>query len=376
MIVMNGFYGAGNFGDDIIMLSIINSIREHKPDEKFVIIAISAHKVPLILNNIEVISRWDINKITQVISQCDLLITGGGGIFQDYSGFDVAYHMTKRDTGIDFYTVPMEIAYLLSKPIMVYGVGIGPISNPIYERYFKISIPWANRITVRDITSLEIAKELVPDLNVEFTVDPAINFLKHYNNYSEYILDNKEYVGICLRHWHLMSSEEVDRFTSNIAKSIDYINTKYNLDVVLFPFCNTKNDDELLIKVYNKVLNKNRVLVKPNISMHDAVGILHKLKLLIGMRLHSLLVQSTLNIPCIGISYDDKVYEYMKLLELEAYSVNLNEVSYESLKLRIDNVFNNYNKLKNQITNKMIYLKQKEKINAKIALSLIGEDYN
>ena len=377
MIVINGYYGAGNFGDDIILLSIIYSIREFKPLEDIYVIIISEARMPKMPQNINLIKRTDINGLINKIKECDLLITGGGGIFQDYSGFDIERHIIKRDRGIDFYTVPMEIAYLMKKPIMVYAVGAGPINNSEYSRFFKTILEWPDIITVRDNTSLEIIKNINKDVDVKFTSDPAVNFIDGYKKYNNYFIEkDKKNVGICLRDWFLMNDDESEKFSKEIAKTADYIIEKYGLDIILFPYCTSKKDSKLLKNVYKNAKYKNNIILKEEINIDEALNILSQLKFLIGMRLHSLIVASSINIPCIGINYDDKIKEYMRLLEMNDFVLDLNILDSKKLNYRVDEIMKNYNNMSEVIKRNIKILKQMEISNTLLAIKLLSGEYN
>lgn len=45
-IVIHGYYGAGNFGDDIILLSIIKSLRKIDPNVNITVLSRSVKAIP------------------------------------------------------------------------------------------------------------------------------------------------------------------------------------------------------------------------------------------------------------------------------------------------------------------------------------------
>lgn len=374
MIMLNGYYGAGNFGDDIILLSIINSIREAGIQEEISVIAINKEKLPKLPENVTTIKRSEKQELIEKMKECNMLITGGGGIFQDYSGFNMDRHILKRDKGIDFYTIPMEIAYLMEKPIMLYAVGVGPINNTQYKRFFEIILKWADVITVRDKTSFDNINQIQGNERLKLTADPGVNFLDKDKRYT---VKNSEYsrcVGICLRDWFLMKDEEL--FLDELAQSVDYITEYYGMKVVIFPFCTSGKDKELLQKLYEKINNKSCVNLKIDIDIDTALEIVTQVELLIGMRLHSLIVASSTNIPIIGINYDNKIEEYLKCLGLEDYNINLDEFNHRILNRKIDNLMYGYYGVYNKIKKNINILRKKERKNIESLINLIGGDMN
>lgn len=376
MIVINGYYGAGNFGDDIILLSIIYSIRDCNIEDEICVVAINEDKVPKNCENITVIKRSNIEALIKKIQDCDLLITGGGGIFQDYSGFDINRHILKRDRGIDFYTVPVETAYIMEKPIMVYAVGVGPIKDRQYERFFKWILNLPNIITVRDKTSLDLINQIESNCDVRLTADPAVNFMQRHENYKTSNSEYKGCIGVCLRDWFLMKGKDEYRFIEELSRSIDYIIEKYNLFVVLFPFCTSKKDKILIEKVYANVEHKEKIKLKLDINMDEALEIISNIEILIGMRLHSIITASSIGIPVIGINYDDKIKEYMESLNMGNFNINLEDIDYKTINIKIDELIFNYYSIFNKINKNIKKLKETEKENIEIFKKLLSGELN
>ncbi|MGL4820439.1 MAG: polysaccharide pyruvyl transferase family protein, partial [Bacilli bacterium] len=310
MIVLCGYYGAGNFGDDLIMLSIVQRIKKQWPTKKVTVLVKNEQLLPAhpLLSDVRYVPRSNTKAVIDAIKNCSHFVVGGGGIFQDYSGFDVSHQISARTNGINFYSTPMEIAYLLGKPIFVFSVGIGPIENESYARHLRTVLHWASTITVRDEWSLKYVQERWPELTVHETADPVVSFpIQGNTTFNSRFTSEKKYIGICLRQWFQQSPAEQTHLVQCIAAACDELVRKYNYEILLFPFCKSTNDTKLLENVYHACEYKCNIHLYRTVQMSEALGLIQQCQLLISMRLHPLIVATTHGIPCIGLSYDPKV---------------------------------------------------------------------
>src|SRR3972149_9235413 len=101
-ILIAGYYGFGNAGDEAILSAIISDLRALRSDLKMTVVSgnppetEAAHGVAAVL--------WtDVEKIMQAVAASDLGILGGGGLVFDYWGFDPGSPLTRHHAGIAFF---------------------------------------------------------------------------------------------------------------------------------------------------------------------------------------------------------------------------------------------------------------------------------
>ena len=125
-VLIAGYYGFGNGGDEVILESMIRDFRIQEPEIK--ICAVSGDPAATTLHSrIDSIPWSDINKIILEMKTSDLVIIGGGGVFHDYWGFDQSTILKSSHIGISFYTSIALLSSILKKPLMLYSVGVGPL---------------------------------------------------------------------------------------------------------------------------------------------------------------------------------------------------------------------------------------------------------
>lgn len=388
-IVIHGYYGAGNFGDDIILLSIINMLYETIADIKITVLSRDICPIPEGISPFQVVSRFDIEKVIKLIKEADLLICGGGGLLQDYSGFDILDHFSYKNKGINYYAVPIEIAYILGKPAMLYAIGVGPLFNQQSVQYIRTILNWVKVVTVRDKESKELLDGISSNANVTITADPAVNYYnkliqsdsnnsKNSDNKNENFptLDKENiYIGICLRNW-FFDNNSCEHFVTIISNIINFIITQFDYKIILFPFNNCKSDAKLLGEIYNDVDVKDSVYLVTDLNMSQTVELIKNIEFLIGMRLHSLITATVNNKPIIGISYDQKISNYMTRLELGDYCIDLNNINIENFEYIVTELIRNKDCLKSKIKTNVRQMQEYEKENSLLASKLLRDGNN
>lgn len=368
-VVIHGYYGAGNFGDDIILLSIIDALRKLLPDLTVTVLTRNILPIPH-SDSFNTVSRFDLKQTAAAIQDADLFLCGGGGIFQDYSGFDFEDHFGAKNKGLNYYAVPIEMAYLLKKTIMYYGIGAGPIFSESAKRYLKNILSWADVITVRDQASASLLHSINAATNPIVTADPAISYGLIPGSFR---LNGQNHAGLSLRSWLFSGSQRSDtvKYFSSMA---DYLTQKCGYHVVLFPFSESKNDHTLLQDVQQTMKTNHCTLVNKKLSLDDTLGILPQLKLLVGMRLHSIVTSSATFIPALGLAYDEKVSRFMQQTGNDDCILTFDDISKQNWQEKANAFISKLAEIQNRLKKTVPTMQLKEKKNAELAASLIGRN--
>ena len=96
-VMISGYYGFDNSGDDSILKAIVNNLKELKPDIK--ILALSNNpKQTKAVYGVDSIHRFNFPKIYLKLKNTSLLISGGGSLIQDITSdksFGILSHYNK-----------------------------------------------------------------------------------------------------------------------------------------------------------------------------------------------------------------------------------------------------------------------------------------
>src|SRR5690554_797131 len=90
-IVISGYFGFSNTGDESILLSLIEQIRQNAQDVEIVVLSDQPEKTSLDYN-VDAIKRDDFIEIIKMFKRSDIFINGGGSLLQDITSSKSLYY--------------------------------------------------------------------------------------------------------------------------------------------------------------------------------------------------------------------------------------------------------------------------------------------
>ena len=177
-ILISGYYGFDNIGDESILRTLVTSLRERIPDCSLTVLshdpAATREKY-----GVEAVERMSPLAIARAVRRCDMLISGGGSLLQDVTS----------SKSLHYYLAIIRFAQLLGKKGFFYSQGIGPIEKDADRRATARALRRADGIVVRDERSAALLAEIgVPAERVVITADPVIRMKKTDRAVGETIL--------------------------------------------------------------------------------------------------------------------------------------------------------------------------------------------
>ena len=316
-----GWFGHENLGDELILKSIVDSVRVADSN---IIIDVMGVKPDSISRNhpevntvstyvdkriISILRLFKYNPINVIknIFRADYLIIGSGGALSDWN----------RESTVTLFFLINLFKKVLSKPVVMLGVGAGPIVKDESKKNFKKVLQQVDIIAVRDSESYELLKKIGLE-NVELTNDVVFElkdyFQKYKNNYNK-SKDKNNKIGLVIAPLILNSIDKKNKYKEAIINYILKCKTE-ELEVILIPF-QYEYDIDFILDIAHK--SKANVFEQGRKNMWSIVDILNNVDIVIGMRFHSVLISILLNKPVIPLIYHNKVYSIAKdfdLLEL------------------------------------------------------------
>ncbi|MFN8575851.1 MAG: polysaccharide pyruvyl transferase CsaB [Candidatus Sericytochromatia bacterium] len=366
-VVISGYYGFGNIGDEAILTSIVDTIRNSKPNTEFVVLSSNTSYTSDMLN-VKAINRLNIPSIIFELLSADLFISGGGGLMQDVTG----------PASVSYYGGLLKIAQMMNVNTMVYAQGVGPLSKNININITKNIFNKVDAITVRDNTSYnDLIQMGVSKNKIQVTADPAllldsVSKEEVKNIFSESGIDlNLPIIGIAIRPWHSWYERQLKAFTSIIYQ----LAKKYNMQIVLIPFqlssdlwmsreaetCfKLRPDSDVKITVLEKELNPKQMM-----------GVIGQISMIIGMRLHALIMAAAQNVPSVGIAYDPKVKHFSELAGFPYIESVTALQDIENNLIAFESIVSNLDSKRKELENNMPRLRELSKQNVNIATSFL-----
>lgn len=359
-ILISGYYGFRNSGDDALLLAIINDLKSCKEDITLSVLSNSPSETSE-QYKIKAINRMNPFSVINNILRNKMLLSGGGTLIQDGTS-------TKS---LVYYLTIICIAKLLGKRIMLYANGIGPLR----DEHRKITGKILNKtdiITLRDSASkTELDSLGVTRPKIVITADPAFDLEcsepeKGDKFLAETGIGKKDrFVCISVRN-HKNSNEN---FAEEIAKAADYIYENYGCGIVFLPM-QPAGDYEASAKIMKLMKNKS-VCLGEKTDIDSTLAIIGRSSLCIGMRLHSLIYSVNSCVPVIGLVYDPKVEGFMDYINQKNY-IGIEDVSFQKLKPMIDRCMENPDDIKTAMKNNLSELRKKAHSNAEYAIELLN----
>lgn len=362
-VVLSGYYGFHNVGDEAILQAIIHALRAEKSDIKITVLSNDPDYTKKTYG-VDAINRWKLSEVFKVVSSADGVISGGGSLLQDKTGMK----------SVPYYTGIMMIAYFLRKPFFVYSQGIGPLDQSVSQKLVKYALSKAKFLSVRDQESYDLLRRIGLGGEIELVPDPVMGMEYKEGLNSAWLEkeglvgDKGQFITVAIRDW---TSPGFAEFKQKIVEVLDRYAGEGGHRVVFLPM-HGEHDDvfsrEIMIEM------KNPASIFPyDASIEEKVSLIGDSSLLVGMRLHALIFAAIAHTPMIGISYDPKIDSFINQVDQPLIGNVDDDWSAEQLYELIGAQLNLHTEEVEKLKAKAIPLQQKANETAKKVIGLLGK---
>ncbi|MFF2018071.1 polysaccharide pyruvyl transferase CsaB [Paenibacillus sp. NPDC058177] len=329
-IVISGYYGFQNSGDEAVLQSILNALQKQSAAT-----GVSIEPVVLSIDpewttanyGVKSVHRMKLKEVRKAISESSGLISGGGSLLQDVTGSKT----------IPYYLGIIKLAQWMGKPTFIYAQGIGPVNRKLFHPLIKSVFRKCAYISVRDEQSRQLLHTMgLGGKTVEVVPDPVMGLslpeeqggqatdvaarkfadaaAKSSSAYAEDSEAGNEVslpvVGISVRYWE-GDRAELKAIAGGLLKAAE----KTPLHFKFLPFHHPSDNE-----ASRYVMDQLKDVASKGSKISICEDTLHPLQMLrevegcdvlIGMRLHSLIYAAGRRVPLIGISYDPKIDHFL-----------------------------------------------------------------
>lgn len=361
-VFLFGYYGFENTGDEAILQAIIQQFKEVLPETELTALTYKAQHT-IERYGINVVSRNHFKDIIKAIRKSDFVISGGGSLLQDVTS----------SRSLIYYLTIIYLAKKLGKKTMFYGNGFGPITKPFNRRLAKYIVNKVDIISVRDYQSKQELRSLGINKDIRITADATFAMDLPEDETVERIYEkenidtSKQLIGVSVRRWHGQEA-----YKKIIAKTCDDLIDK-GYEIVFIPM--QYPDDIDISREIAYIMDRRPKIVEGNYTPKEVVGIISKLYLLVGMRLHSLIFAAIANVPMVGLEYDPKISSFLQLVNQENGG-RVEDLNTGHLWNTVDKVISKRERYKHDLVSLGSELKKKAQLNIKILEDFIkkGEE--
>lgn len=334
-ILLAGYYGVGNIGDDAIMISIVNSIQKTREEVSFEIVSFDPQRTETDFGLRAVYWR-DIPAVAGAVLRADLVIIGGGGLFMDYWGLDENSYFRTVHGGISTYGTPARLAQAFGIPWMFYGVGIGPLFNETAREHTRRLFSQAPLAALRDDDSAALLREVglepLPG-HIHLTADPAfgLEVPPQYRTAAQQrctmlgVEADKPLLGVSIRYWD--RPQPPLEWIPALAEGLREFIRQTSAQILLLPFQiggdGLTDDLSVCRALQGKIDLPGIHLVEELLHPFEMQALLGGCDMVFGMRLHALLMAINEGAPVLGLAYDPKVSSFMKRGGMEKWACSM-----------------------------------------------------
>lgn len=314
-ILISGYYGFANAGDELVLREIIRGLRKEKEDIGITVLSANPQSTALDYGVLAK-NRWSLWQILKSVFKTDLLISGGGSLLQDKTS----------KNGILYYLFVIFLGLFFRKKVIIFSQGIGPVDSKRNRKIMTLLLNRVQEIFVRDEDSLEYLQEMGVKKEIKLSADPVFLLEKlsqeeKNNLWKKLNLDfDKELILVSLRPWP--GQENIISATEEFLKDFD--KSLYQIKYLAFH----KGEDDLLLE--GKAGKKD--LLKEELTPADLACLISGANLVLGMRLHALILAAGREVPFIAISYDPKVEALDKIVYPKGLFINTKNINKDKLR--------------------------------------------
>lgn len=372
---IHGFYGAGNAGDDAILHVLVEQLRTLAPAAE-ITVCVRSLTIPAYFGagTIRVVSGFDLPAVKRAVAASDLVLVGGGGLFQDYNGFDGLnlFHtnasLRRQPGAIPYYSAPIFLAKTLGKPVLLYGLGIGPFAS----EEGRLAAGWiaslADAVTVRDRSSWE----LLHGAGAKHTVlaaDPAVSMGKLGGGLPrERGAEGPPSVILNLRRW-AYDPQGGRSCWQLLTAAAAHLLERHKARLCMLTY-NRSVQEEQLAEQFAAQFAPGTVQIVPyrDSTPMEQLELLGRCDLTIAMRLHASIMSMTAGTPAIGLSYDPKVQQFFEEAGLPELAVPMDGTQRHTARLleRIDSLLLSREQWKERVAQAVAAMQQREQLNVQM----------
>ncbi len=303
-VVLCGYYGQGNAGDEALLLTLLQMlppgvnpiVLSHNPTATS-----QAYGVTTVPHK-----SWQTLK---AIAQADGFVFGGGSLLQDVTSLG----------SLVYYAALMKWAQLLGKKTIAWAQGIGPLQSSCANHITRFVLRGCTGITVRDQASADLLK----NWQIPQAIAPDPVWVLEALPFAEMPDLPHPRIAVNLRTHGSMTLKKL----TVLQVALKQFQQQNKASIILIPF--QKSQDEAIAQQLYDALAEPKVIIAP-LQPQQYKSLFAQVDFLIGMRLHSLILAAAA-CPCFALNYDPKVAQLQQQCNLPGLDLDQLPLDAEAL---------------------------------------------
>jgi len=289
-VIIFGYFGKGNIGDETNLRELINLLRHPRPELKLTVITADPEQTGREFG-VGTVGKYDFLEIDRLFRRAGFLIGCGGSLLQN---------RTSRRSLL-YYTSLLFLAKWRGLKIFLHGQGIGPVRGGIEKLIAGRALSGVDCLTVRDRLSVIALAELnVTGPEIHFTAEPLLTLDRVSEETVDRFWAGRASVKPCKVGLILRENSEISWKYWRPALKMLVLTAK--IEPYLLAIANRDLKFTLALASEYKIAGLE--LWRDWEELQAAVG---GLNFLFSCRLHGLVAAVDQEIPCCGLAIDPKI---------------------------------------------------------------------
>lgn len=306
-IILSGYYGFDNAGDEAVLAALCQILRNRLPEAQLVALSAKPEQTAAALD-VRAVNRWDKAALRAELQDAALFCSGGGSLLQDVTSVRSVW----------YYTSLLRLAQKQGVPTIVLAQGLGPLRTGLGRWLTRRALSRCHLLSWRDAASLRLAAEIMKDKAGQSVpsyqvCDPVLlwqpKLPEAQAEQEPAEAADGPTVALALRPWPGLNAAAAAQLVQALQQA--------GCRVALLPY--HQGEDEKLAAQINAALltaKQPKADVWLANTPQQAWAAVGRADLLLGMRLHSLIMAAAQGVPALAVSYDPKVEAFAASVQM------------------------------------------------------------
>lgn len=293
-LLLSGYFGFGNVGDDAILEVFAQQWRRRRPADRLRVLAADGWTGDPSLG-LEAIPRRRMQAVQAVMRVSDAFVCGGGGLLQDATSL----------RSLLYYAGLIRQAVRLGVPAAIFAQSIGPLS-PIGRLVVRALCSGVAHASARDGASAALLARLLPRTEVATVADPAFLLQPADDDVMARWLDEHGLRGVS--EFIVVAPRRVRGFVrvaARIATFIDRLRTTHGVPAVFVAF-QSPGDAEAATHIIKRC-RTSPALLGERLTPSEMAALVSRATAVVGVRFHAAVFAASATTPFCAVAYDPKV---------------------------------------------------------------------